>query len=276
MTTFVVCEAAATHDGDLDKAYRLIELAAEIHADACKFQWCSSPERLAERRRAPEYLDAYRLLAFPREWLPKLAAHARAQGLEFLCTVYLPEDVPTIAEHVSRFKISSFEATDVPFVALHGCWPEKPLIISAGMGASLGWSRDAYRNMVYNHDPQRAPDITILHCRSAYPCPDDQLGLAALHTGYDGHQPRQGFSDHSRNPRAGAYAVAAGARVVEFHVRLEDTSPNNADYAVARTPDEAREYVRLIREAEMMLGDSTLGSAPAEEPFLRYRVGVGA
>jgi sialic acid synthase SpsE len=272
--TFVVAEAAACHDGDLDKALRLVDLAANIGADACKFQYLSKAEQLCARRRAPEYLAAYRLLELPTEWFPMLLERCKARGLELLMTCYLPEDVAVIAPYVTRFKVASFEATDAHFVALHAEWPEKPLIISAGMNADLRASLHAYRAARGCDDARPLP--TVLHCVSAYPCEVSDLNLACLR--YDptrdpGMLMPQGLSDHSRHPWTGALAIAAGARVIEFHCRLEDTAPTNADYVVARPPAEAAEYVRNIRLAESMLGDGTRRVMPSEETLLRYRVG---
>ena len=132
MACFLIAEAAGTHDGSYEKAERLIALAAAIRAQACKFQWCSSPDRLAARRHAPEYLAAYRTLAFQRDWFPLLKRACEDRGIEFMCTVYLPEDIAVVAPYVKRFKIASFEATDAHFIALHAEFG-KPLIVSLGM-----------------------------------------------------------------------------------------------------------------------------------------------
>ena len=282
MKTLIIAEAAATHDGDLEQALCLVNLAANVGASAVKFQWLSSPERLAERRHAPEYLDAYRLLAFPCEWFPVLRDHAKALGLEFLCTSYLPEDVPVVAEYVDRFKVSSFEAMDAEFVAMHARWPRTPLVISAGMGADVEPALAVYRALRDALSGERVgwPQPDILACTSAYPCPGEAACLARLHPVTSPYPESDiwpssytGYSDHTRHPWTGAMAVAAGARIIEFHVRLDDTSPTNADYAVARTPDEACEYVRHIREAEAMLGSGENRIQPSESAMLRYRVG---
>ena len=270
--TFVIAEAAGCHDGDYDKALRLVHLTRDIGADAVKFQWCSSPERLAARRRAPESLEAYRTLAFPREWFPYLRREVEMAGLELMVTAYLPEDVAVVAEYVDRFKVASFEATDVHFVALHAEWPTIPLVISAGMGADLKPSLTAYLRGRPTSDGRL---VTVLACVSAYPCPDAEANLAVLWPRI--HElpwrPYQGYSDHTLHPWTGALAVAAGAQVVEFHVRLDETGPDNADFGVARDPLKAAEYVRNIRQAEVLLGDGTRGVRACEAPMLRYRVG---
>ena len=271
--TFVIAEGAATHDGSFEQAKALVNLAASAGADAVKFQWLSRAERLCERRHAPEYLDAYRLLQFQEWWFPDLASRCQDHGIEFLCTVYLPEDVHVVARYVTRFKVSSFEAQDAHFVALHAEWPEKQLIISAGMRARLEPTLTAYGAPMRG---RAVPNWRVLHCVSAYPCPPDQISLAALppDAAHYWYERRHGLSDHTRHPWTGALAVAAGATIIEFHVRLNDTDPANADFAVARDPQEALEYVAHIREAEAMLGDEAVAVQPAEAPMLRYRVGA--
>ena len=255
MPCCVIAEAGSCHDGRLDRALDLVGLARTIGADAVKFQWTSSAERLCDRRHAPEYRAAYELIAFPRPWLAILQDQAATLGLEFLCTVYLPEDVAVIAPLVARFKIASFEAEDAELrqaMQSHG----KPIIVSTGMtraGQGGGVGADL-----------------VLHCVSAYPTPLEELNLACLRApGCDG------LSDHSRHPWTGALAVAAGAHLVEFHMRLEATDPANADYVVARSPAEAAEYVANLRLAERMLGDGVKRVMPSEAPMLRYRVAPG-
>lgn len=281
--TFVIMEAAACHDGNYVEALRLVDLAASIGADACKFQWCSLPQRLAARRNAPELADSYQLLRFPQWWLGSLGSACSDAGIELMVTTYLPEDVAVVAPHVRRFKVSSFESQDAHFVALHAEWPEKPLVLSAGMAGDVKESVGLYQQLAEIRWRRKYPGgqeyrywdyISVLHCVSAYPCPDDQAALARLRPDAWRHQNFAGYSDHTRHPWTGALAVAAGARVVEFHARLDDTDPANPDYAVARTPAEAREYVANIRAAEALYGDGESRVMPAEEASLRYRVGA--
>lgn len=277
--TFVIAEAAACHDGDYTRALRLVEVAAEVGADAVKFQWLSVPDRLVQRRRAPEYRRAYETIHFPEHWFGGLRDRAKGLGLEFLCTAYLPEDVHIVARYVDRFKISSFESLDHYFIALHGEFPQQ-VILSVGMAslAEIEKSVRAYARAqarVSAGESSRA-NIRILHCVSAYPCPPESANLRAIPLschwfgeGFDG------YSDHTRHSWTGALAVAAGARIVEFHLRLHSTDPANADYEVARTSEEAAEYVRNIRTAESMMGSGTkAGPSEAEAAMTRYRAAL--
>ena len=266
---FVIAEAGSTHDGDLDKARRLVELAKACDADAVKFQFWSSAERLAERRRAPDYLETYRRYQMPRAWLEPLWRACEVQEIEFMATTYLPEDVATIAPFVSRFKIASFEAADLGFVRAHFAF-EKPLYVSTGMLGvpemqRLVWSGAAGLDL--DRD-------VLLHCVSAYPCPPQDLHLrtiAEMNYGIDGVALR-GLSDHTPSLLAGAVAVGAGAVVIEKHVKLHETAPTNPDAAVALGPRWLRQYIAQIREAEVLMGEPISRPLPVEAPMRRYQV----
>ncbi len=235
---------------------RLVKLAADTGWDACKFQWWSNSERLAERRQAQEYLPVYQKYRMPREWLDILAATCREAGIEFMCTVYLPEDIPVIAPYVERFKVASFEATDIAFVGAI-LREQRETIISIGMA----------QRVPANTKLQFVPTGRFLQCTSAYPCPPHDLNLRVI-TQLDG------LSDHSADPRTGGLAVACGAKIIEAHIRLGDTSPRNPDFDHSLPPGHAKRYVEFVRWAELALGDGVKRPMPSEEPMMAYRVGV--
>lgn len=258
--TFVIAEPGCTAQGDLATMLRQIDMVAECGVDAFKGQWTSSAERMVARRHAPAYLRAYRWLEWPAAWHEQLQARCALRGIEYLCTVYLPEDVTTVAPFVSRFKISSFEAMDAEFVRAHFPF-KKPIILSIGL--TVNWDE------IPEPDEDWFTGMTVLQCTSAYPCPWDQLNLALLR-----RPDVDGLSDHS-DPKftwIGAIAVAAGAKVIETHVRLNDCDPANPDYAVARDHAELRDYIAKIRIAELALGDGVKKIEPAERSMLRHRV----
>ena len=131
-SVFIIAELGSTWEQHLDTALRMIRAAASAGANAVKTQWTSNPVRMAARRNAPELAEQYRVLAWPAEWHAVLAEECRATGVEYMNTVYLPEDIAVIAPHVQRFKVSSFEAHDwelIRVITLVG----KPIIVSAGM-----------------------------------------------------------------------------------------------------------------------------------------------
>ena len=250
--TFVIAEAGSCHDGYLEQAYLLIAAAKRAGADACKFQFWSSARRLAKRRHAPKYRKVYARYQIHRKMLPLLKAECDTVGIEFMCSVYLPEDIATVAPLVKRFKVASFESTDLAFVEAHRTY-FKPVIVSTGMQANWGHISPTISNASY------------LHCVSAYPCPIDQANLGAI-------RGLSGYSDHTASVLTGALAVAAGARILEVHFRLDDTDPKNPDYATALRPKDLTRYIRLVRLAETMMGDGVKLPQPAEAAMMPHRV----
>lgn len=251
MKTFIIAEAGSCHDGLYEKAVGLVDVAKDAGADAVKFQFWSDAKRLADRRRADAYLPIYEQYKMPASWLRLLAGECDRRGIEFMCTTYLPEDIATVAPFVRRFKIASFEANDHRFIDAHLQYG-KPLIISTGM--------DAKPSFMF-----QAP-VSLLHCVSAYPTPYDQANLAVLRQQYDG------FSDHTASIYTGAFAVCAGASILEVHIKDWATATDNPDAASALDPRKFGEYVWLTRLAEKMLGDGVKRQMPCEAAMAEYQV----
>jgi N-acetylneuraminate synthase len=259
-TVFVIAEVGSCHDGSFDRAMELVTVAHETGANAVKFQYWSSADRMAERRHAPEYRDTYADWAMPMVWIPKLMVAAHKVGLEFMCSTYLPNDVKSVAGFVDRFKIASFEANDRLHLKAHAPFRQQ-VIISLGMGAQA--------SVIYEEltDEER---VRLLHCVSAYPAPEEQLNLYRIIW-------RDGFSDHSDpcQVMTGAMAVGSGATIIERHIRADSTASTNPDFGHAMPPDLFRTYVTNIRWATAICGDEMPDNGsgvPAEAPMLKYRV----
>lgn len=252
MPVYVIAELGSLAEGSLETMLRQVEAAAEAGCSAVKAQWLSNPQRLVERRKAQDYAGAYQHIAYPLAWLETLRDRAKMHGMEFGCSVYLSEDVPFLAKMVDFLKVASFEAEDRALTdAIDALVPSVRVIASVGMGAGARQSSN------WEH----------LHCISAYPAPLQQLNLGRIRAeGLDG------FSDHSADLLTGAFAVAADARIIEFHLRLADSNQANPDYACALDPDQAKHYVGNIALAEAMMGDGWGQAQPCEADMLRYRV----
>jgi sialic acid synthase SpsE len=268
--TLVIAEIGACHDGSLDRAKALVRAAADCGADIAKGQFWSSADRLAGRRGVPNpYREIYRRYQVNPEWLPELKHECERAGIEWACTCYLPEDVATVAPFVQRFKVASFEAEDLELIASHIPFLRtRELIVSLGMNAAHPASLAIPFEVT-----QR---IRTLHCVSAYPAPVETLNLLAIRppAGFDGQPVYDGFSDHS-DPSltwTGALAVAVGARIIEAHLRLDDTDPENPDAPHAMTPRQFEEYCRHIRFAETCLGSGEKRLQDAEREMAQYRV----
>lgn len=253
--TFVIAEAGSCHDNSFTKALRLIDGAKECGADACKFQFWSHPGKLAARRGlGPDAKAVYEKYQLPQSWLPRLKDHCDEAGIEFMCTSYLIEDIEVITPYVKRFKVSAFEAEWEEFVQAN-FYRSKETIISSNHA-------DTYQ--IGMKLPGTARPAHVLHCVSKYPTALEDLNLRVC--SYEGVD---GLSDHTTSTLTGALAVAAGATIIEKHIRLKDTDPACPDYGHSleangrhiylsdpgKGPPFVHEppfgqYVKLIREAE--------------------------
>lgn len=243
----------------LANAEKMIREAKACGADVAKFQWTSSASQMAKRRglglEAEKMYATY--LKYPAEWLQTLKVLCDASGIEFMCTVYLPQDIPVIAPLVKRMKVSAYESG----------WP-KFLQANVDTGKEVIFSiRD---DQPVSWQPKPDSVVKSLICVSKYPTPLEDLHLASLRPrGVPYKHPttgqliclhsesfHAGLSDHTTSTLTGALAVAAGATILEKHVRLWDTPPDNPDYGHSLILDSDGEelsfaaYCRNVREAE--------------------------
>lgn len=280
MATFVIAEAASSWrfgPDHLANAFRLITAAKACDASAFKVQWTSDPALMAKRRHGAA--EDFEILAYPFEWLEKLKAECDRVQIEFMTTVFIPADIAKIAPLVKRFKVASAESSDEEFVKAHFAYSQRVIVSHAfGTVPDYRWYGET--------DPETKATLPLadkfLHCVCSYPTPIEQANLkrVGFHKGVIFH----GLSDHTTSVLTGALAVAAGASVIEKHVRLHDTPMENPDFPHSLTADcrctpneiavmrEAwnfrrtdellpehkagcfAEYVANIREAELAMG----------------------
>ncbi|MBN1800511.1 MAG: N-acetylneuraminate synthase family protein [Candidatus Lokiarchaeota archaeon] len=257
---FVIAEAGANHDRNLNQAKKLIEIAADAEADAVKFQTYSAETLYSKKTTTPDYLEGkmeqesvwqmIKNIELPREWQGELADYSRSHDLIFLST---PFDYQAIEElealNVLAYKIASFEIVDLPFLKKLAR-TKKPIILSTGM-ASMGDIEDAI-NAIHE---EKNNEIALLHCAINYPPPFKDLNLNAIKTLKKAFQLPVGYSDHTMSTTIPAVCVALGVSIIEKHYTI-DRSLKGPDHKFALQPLELKEMVKNIRETEMSLGSS--------------------
>ena len=270
---YVIAEAGANHDRDLDVARRLIDVAAEAGADAVKFQTYTGQDLYSTKTPRFEYLGelgdkpAHELLddiALPRDWHPILDAHSRDRGIAFLSSPFDHAAIDELAAlGVPAFKIASFEIGDLGLIA-HAASYGRPLILSTGM-ARLGEIEEAVDTAV----AAGAPDVCLLQCASLYPAPPHVMNLRALQTMKAAFGGPVGLSDHTLGIHVAPAAVAMGADLIEKHFTLDRTSAG-PDHAFAVEPAELSLLVSHIRDVEAALGDGHKTGPSDEEAVEMY------
>jgi pseudaminic acid synthase len=244
---WICAEIGANHNGSLDRALKLIAVAAECGADAVKFQ-AYTPDSLTIDSDKPDFLikegpwsgrrlyDLYSEAATPREWFPELFRFARWLELTPFASVFAPEDVDFLEQFEPEvYKISSFEIIDLSLIH---CVVEtnKPLIISTGMATNDEIS-DAF---CHGERP------ILLHCISAYPAkPSALYRVKILREAWGAYS---GLSDHTIGSESAVLATALGACVIEKHLTLS-RSDGGPDAGFSSEPAEFAEMVRRVNDA---------------------------
>lgn len=256
----VVAEIGNNHEGVFAVAERMVREAAACGADAVKFQ-AIVPEELV----GPEQVERLAMLKrfqLTTEQFIRLSVLARELGLVFILTPFDLRSVDALAAHVDALKIASGDNTFYPLleaVAETG----KPIVISTGLLDLAGISA-LYDFMVAKMGRDVSGRLAFLHCVSAYPVPDNQAGLAALHTLRERVPCPIGYSDHTLGIEAAVQAVAAGARLIEKHFTFDKKYSNYRDHQLSADPADFRLLVDRIRRVEGMMGVPGKNLQPAE------------
>lgn len=266
---FVIAEAGVNHNGDVDIAHRLVDVAAEAGADAVKFQ-TFDPERLVSplgRKAAYQVagtgagesqLEMLRELVLPNAALEALAAHAGERGLVFLSTPF-DESSADLLEGLGMvaFKIPSGEITNHPLVA-HIAAKGRPVLMSTGM-STLAEIAEAVQVIREHGDPP----LALFHCVTSYPAAAADCNLRAIAAMRAAFGVPVGWSDHTAGIEISLAAVAAGAAVLEKHFTLDRTLPG-PDHRASLEPAELSALVQSVRSIEAALGDGLKRPAASE------------
>lgn len=272
---FVIAEAGVNHDGEVDRALALCDAARDAGADAVKFQTFraedlvlpGAPTAQYQQRQTGEQdqFAMLRKLELSPAQHERIRDHCAAIGIEFFSTPFSQEAVDLlVALGVRRMKLPSGELTHRALLE-RACATGLPVLLSTGMATleevreALGWARGVRGSLA---------GVTVLHCTSAYPAPDEALNLRAIVTMREALGLPVGYSDHSLGIEAALAAVSLGATVIEKHLTLDRTLPG-PDHAASLEPGEFAAMVRGIRRVTAMLGDGVKAPRPEEQDAAR-------
>ena len=257
---YVIAEAGVNHDGDLEQARRLVDVAADAGADAVKFQTFVA-ERLVspdapkaayqeETDEADTQYEMLRRLELPESAHHDLIDYCRRRGIQFLSTPFDPTSASFLDDlGLPAIKLGSGELDNLPLLK-HVAGFGRPMLVSTGMG-TLSEVETALETIRTAGDPP----VALFHCTSAYPTPLEDVNLRAMQTMDERFDVPVGYSDHTTAVETPAFAVAAGARLVEKHFTLDRTLPG-PDHAASLEPDELSRAVSLVRDATTALGSA--------------------
>jgi len=254
---YVIAEIGVNHDGELDRALDLVGAAADAGADAVKLQvfradlLMSAGSRLAAYQRDAGEDDPramLRRLELSHEAIGALVGRAHKRGVHAVATIFSVDLVEEACAHAwDALKTASPDIVHEPLLrALEA--RGLPMIVSTG-GASLD---EVIRAAEWLADARDR--LALLQCVSAYPTPERCASLGAIRTIGEETGLPVGYSDHTAREDAGAFAVCAGACILEKHF-THDRGAIGPDHAASLDPDGLARYIDLARAAHRMIGD---------------------
>lgn len=264
---YIIAEAGVNHDGKVEKALRLIDIAAEAKADAVKFQLFDPEEIVSMQAPLAAYQersgeeDQYRMLqrlALPQRTYRTLKEHAKQRGIDFITTPFDAASAQFLADlGVKEMKIPSGEITNTPFLRKVAAL-KIFTIISTGMS-----NLEEVLEAVAPFEQEQTP-FALLHCVSSYPAPLNQIHLRAMETLENTFHVPVGYSDHTEGIAVAITAAKLGARIIEKHftINRKDAGP---DHAASLEPHELTEMIRIMRDQH------ALEEAPLVEEALGTR-----
>ena len=259
--TLFIAEIGANHDGQLDRALKLIRLAAAAGADVVKFQHyradtLASEYGFEQLASLAHYSDnphrVFRKYETPWKWTPFLAETCRLNGVEFMSTPYDLVAVDHLNPYVKAWKIGSGDITYQQLIE-KCAGTNKPILLATGAShideivLAVSWTGTS--------------ELCIMQCNTNYTGSEDNLQYVNLRTLWH-YISVTGLSDHSRSMIPVLGAVALGAKVIEKH--FTDGESESPDNSFALRPDEWAAMVGAVRQLEAALGDGAKRVEPNE------------
>jgi N,N'-diacetyllegionaminate synthase len=269
---FIIAEAGVNHNGSLDLAKRLIDVAVEAGADAVKFQTFKTDKLVSKCAQKADYqkkttsveetqYEMIKKLELDENAHRVLINYCKVKEIMFLSTPFDHDSIDLlISFEIPIFKIPSGEITNLPYLRHIGSLG-KELILSTGM-ADLNEVQDALEVLIKAGTSKEK--ITVLHATTEYPCPIGEVNLRAMQTMKAAFAVKVGYSDHTQGVEVPIAAVAMGATVIEKHFTLDCTMAG-PDHKASIEPDELKAMVRAIRHLEQALGDGVKRPSESEQ-----------
>jgi N,N'-diacetyllegionaminate synthase len=270
--TFIIAEAGVNHNGSLEMALRLIDVACVAGADAVKFQTFKADNIIAVNAPKADYqkdatgsdesqLEMVKKLELDETAHTRLCQYCQHKGIQFLSTAFDVESIDLLNRlGLEIFKIPSGEITNLPYLRKLGAL-KKRLILSTGM-ADLSEIKDALDVLTGSGTP--LGNITVLHCNTDYPTPFEDVNLRAMQTIRNAFPGITiGYSDHTNGIEVPIAAVAMGASIIEKHFTLDRNLPG-PDHRASLEPPELSAMISGIRNIEKALGTGIKKPSPSE------------
>lgn len=261
----IIAEAGVNHNGDIELAKQLIDVAAEAGVDYVKFQTFKADKLVTKSAARAEYqntntkntdsqYEMLKKLELSEADHLELMAYCKKKNVKFLSTGFDLDSLKFLADiGIKLAKIPSGEITNLPYLeSVAELFAD--IVLSTGM-ADIQEVKDAFEVLISaGVNPK---NITILHCNTEYPTPMKDVNLKAMLHIKDELDTVVGYSDHTLGIEVPIAAVALGARVIEKHFTLDRNLPG-PDHRASLEPQELKAMVTAIRNVEVAISGSGL------------------
>jgi len=269
---FVIAEAGVNHNGNVDQAKQLIDVAVEAGADVVKFQTFFADKIVTKAADRAKYQkkniggqetqwQMLKKLELDKKAFSSLKKYAESKGIMFLSTPYDKDSVDLLKDiGVAAFKVSSADITNHPlleYMAKKGL----PIIFSRGMSY-----KEEIKEAIEVMKSSGNQDLILLHCHFNYPTDIADTNLRMIATLKKEFGLVTGYSDHTPGIEAAMAAVALGAEVIEKHFTL-DKNLAGPDHKASLEPDELKIMIKGIRDIERALGSRRITVTKNEAPM---------
>ena len=266
---FIIAEAGVNHNGDMNIARELIDIAKTAQVDAVKFQFFKTKHLILKNVDKAPYQKKTNCMESQSEMLKQLEISKEVnhdlkkycddKGIIFLTT---PFDEVSLDEldmlNLPAYKIASTDTTNIPFL-IRTAQKKKPIFLSTGM------CYHSEIELALNHIYPYNKDVILMQCTADYPLKDIEVNLSVLNSFKTSFDILLGYSDHSIGIGAAPYSVPMGAKVVEKHFTI-DKQMKGPDHRASLSPKELELFVKQIRQVEVYMGKSIKIPTIAEIP----------
>jgi len=273
MRVFIIAEAGVNHNGSIDTAKKLIDVACSAGADAIKFQTFKATNLVTKHSQKANYqketscnretqFEMLKKLELDKKKHQELISYCNNKKIIFLSSPFDHESIDLLDDlGLEIFKIPSGEITNRPYLEHIGKL-DKKIILSTGMS-----NMDEVKNAldILINSGTKKSNITILHANTEYPTPMKDVNLRAMVSIGKELDIKFGYSDHTLGIEVDIAAVAMGAICVEKHFTL-DRNMKGPDHKASLKPNQLKEMVRAIRNIEIALGDGIKKPSQSEIP----------
>lgn len=273
---YVIAEMSANHNGNIDNAYKIIDMAKASGSDAIKMQ-TYTPDTLTIDCELSDFqltdglwkgrslYELYQEAYTPWDWHKPLFDYARKSDITIFSSPFDHTAVDLLEDiNAPAYKIASFEAVDLPlikYVASTG----KPMIISTGMADA-----NEINEAIETAKDAGCKELAILHCVSGYPAPAEDYNLKTIADMRQQFQLPVGLSDHTLDNTTAIASVALGACIIEKHVTL-DRNGGGPDDSFSLEPEELRALCTGAKTAWQAVGQVDYGRKSSEQGNVKFR-----